>query len=266
METQHQVHTNFHINKHTPTTTHFCRTQTHFPFQQNAFHCTDITPSPFQSISVLLHFIQFLQLQGQPHTHSQPVEANFNRGHSCRRTMAGERGGGGGRSSISVTCSNSVMDSRRQSHSQDNRVDTYIYVPYTGGHHIQRQHHSRPLHSRGTHTNTQSQTHTHLDYTLHFPQPQGQKNHIGCQPLPYIESLTSTEPQFLWFLAITQDKAASLTFISAFVPNSHFGSLFWHHFRTFILSLAIATSLRQLTYKYTYFFWIVCHILIPHLC
>lgn len=131
METQHQVHTHFHINKHTPTTTHFCRTQTHFPFQQNSFHCTDITPSPFQSISVLLHFIQFLQLQGQPHTHSQPVEANFSRGHICRKTMAGERGGGGGRSSISVTCSNSVMDSRRQSHRTRTTEWIHIFMSLT---------------------------------------------------------------------------------------------------------------------------------------
>lgn len=194
METQHQVHTNFHINKHTPTTTHFCRTQTHFPFQQNAFHCTDITPSPFQSFFISSSFFsskvshirilnQWRQTSAGGTAAERPWQVN------------GEGGVVGAPSQSPAAATASWIHVVRAT--GPGQQSGYIYLC--------------PLHWWTSHTTTTSQsttalkgdahkhsvTNTHLDYTLHFPQPQGQKNHIGCQPLPYIESLTSTEPQFL---------------------------------------------------------------------
>lgn len=266
METQHQVHT------HTFTSTNTHQQQHISAGHKHTFH-SNKTPFTAQ-ISLQVHFSPFQSFFISSSFFSSKV-SHIRILNQSRQTSPG---GTAAEGPWQVNGEGGVVGAPSQSPAA---TASWIHVVRATGPGQQSGYiYLCPLHWWTSHTTTTSQsttalkgdahkhsvTNTHLDYTLHFPQPQGQKNHIGCQPLPYIESLTSTEPQFLWFLAITQDKAASLTFISAFVPNSHFGSLFWHHFRTFILSLAIATSLRQLTYKYTYFFWIFCHILIPHLC
>lgn len=158
METQHQVHTNFHINKHTHQQQHISAGHKH------TFH-SNKTPFTAQiSLQVRFSPSSFHPVSSAPRSATYAFSTSRGKLHPGAQLQK-DHGRWTGRGEWSELHLSHLQQQRHgftssEPQDQDNRVDTYIYVPYTGGHHIQRQHHSRPLHSRGTHTNTQSQTHT----------------------------------------------------------------------------------------------------------